>query len=448
VRLLLFWMNGFRVILIYNILLFMVAALGLPLILPVLLASGKLRRTFTKRLGFQHMPDAAGSPELRRSIKGPIWIHALSVGEVLSAVPLVKALKHKNKNYNIYFSVSTRTGFRVANRELTGIAGTIFFYPYDLFFVVRRVVNKVNPALVIIVETDIWPNFLNATARRNVPVVLVNARLSKKSFRGYKRFAFFFRRVFSGFSKICVQSDPDGERFRRLGISADRITVTGNIKFDQDEDPIPIEQLQQWRRRLKIDQGEKVWLAGSTHAGEEAIIRDVFIRLQRKPYRVLLILAPRDPQRAPAVARLFQQGGISTALVSGLSSHDGERVDGVIVDTIGDLRMLYALADMAFIGGSLVTCGGHNPLEPAAFSKPVLFGGDMSDFAAIARMLLESGGARQVRNAADLYAAVSMLMGNRLKAEEMGQNAYRVFCENKGALARNLEIIVNELSDK
>lgn len=437
------------VIIFYNILSFIAAVIGLPLILPALMASDKLRRTFPHRLGLRRLPPAAGRRGAHKNMKGPVWIHALSVGEVLSAIPLAKALKDKMGNDGIFLSVSTRTGFRLANREMTGMVDTIFFYPYDLFFAVRRVVDKVNPALVIIVETDIWPNFLHETARRNVPVVLVNARLSKKSFRGYKRLTFFFRRMFSGFSKICVQSDLDGERFRRLGISSDRIAVTGNVKFDQNEEPVPIERLQQWRQRLKIAPGGKVWLAGSTHAGEEAIIRDAFIRLQDEPYRVLLILAPRDPQRAPAVIRLFQQAGITTALVSQLSLNSKERpADVIVVDTIGDLRALYALADVAFIGGSLVTCGGHNPLEPAAFSKPVLFGGDMSDFAAIARMLLESGGARQVRNAAGLYAAVSMLMGNRLKTEEMGRNAYRVFCENKGAVARSLEIIVNELSDK
>jgi 3-deoxy-D-manno-octulosonic-acid transferase len=162
-----------------------------------------------------------------------------------------------------------------------------------------------------------------------------------------------------------------------------------------------------------------------------------------------LIAAPRDPRRAPAVAQMFQQAGMATVLVSQLpSTGQGGAADVIIVDTIGDLRSLYALADMAFVGGSLVNGGGHNPLEPAAFSMPVLFGKDMSDFAAIAQLLLESGGALQVRDAAELLAAVAMLMENSLKSEEMGRNAYRVFCENKGAVRRNLEIILNELSER
>lgn len=435
------------VIFIYNILLFMAAVLGLPLILPALLVSGKLRRTFPLRLGFQHLPDAVGRPDVGRNIKGPIWIHALSVGEILSAVPLITELKHKSENYNIIVSVSTLTGYEVASRRLTGIVDAIFFCPYDLLFSVRHVVRKINPVLVVIVETDIWPNFLNELTLRKVPVLLVNARLSKKSFGGYKRFAFFFRWVFSGFLKICVQSSQDAERFQQLGIPLDRIAVTGNVKFDQKDDPIPDSQVQRWRRRLKIVSGKKIWLAGSTHDGEEAAVKDVFIRLRRHHFHMTLMVAPRDPRRAAAVVRLFQQAGLTTALVSQLSSNmAAPPADVIIVDTIGDLRALYALADMAFIGGSLVDCGGHNPLEPAAFSKPVLFGPDMSDFSAIARLLLEADGALQVGDAADLFAAVNMLLENSLKGDEMGRNAYRIFCENKGAVRKNLEIILDELS--
>ncbi len=435
-------------IFIYNILLVAAAVLGLPLILTGIVISEKLRRTIPFRMGFIRLPAATGRPAGLKTKKGPIWIHALSVGEVLSAVPLVKELKNKIENDDIFFSVSTRTGHEVACRRLAGVADAIFFHPYDLAFSVKHVVKKVSPRLVVMVETDIWPNFLYEMNRRQVPVVLINARLSKRSFSGYKRLTFFFSRVFSGFTKICVQSSQDAERFQRLGVPLDRITVTGNLKFDQTDDPTPPDRLRQWRERLKIGSEKKVWLAGSTHDGEEAIVKEVFIRLQRSRIDMTLIAAPRDPRRAPAVARLFQQAGITTALVSELSSSgQGAAADVIIVDTIGDLRSLYALADMAFVGGSLVNSGGHNPLEPAAFSMPVLFGRDMSDFAAIAQMLLESGGALQVRDAAELLGAVTMLMENCLKSEEMGRNAYRVFCENKGAVRRNLEIILNELSE-
>ena len=433
----------------YNILLFSVTVLGLPLILSALLASKKLRRTFPFRLGFKGLPAAIECPEVRKNIKGPVWVHALSVGEVLSAVPLVVELKNKMENYSVIFSVSTLTGCEVASQRLSGIVDAIFFYPYDLPFSVRHVVKRINPALVVIVETDVWPNFLHELNLRKVPVLLINARLSKKSFIGYKRFAFIFRWMFSGFLTICVQSYLDAERFRRLGIPSERINVTGNVKFDQNNVSISDDQIASWRRRLKIATEKKVWLAGSTHEGEEAVVKDVFIRLRRNLFSMTLMVAPRDPRRSAAIARLFQQSGIATALVSQLSSNmEAQPADVIIVDTIGDLRALYALADMAFIGGSLVDCGGHNPLEPAAFSKTVLFGPDMSDFSAIAQLLLESGGALQVSDAAELFAAVNMLMENSPKADEMGRNAYRIFCENKGAVARNLEIIVNELSDK
>lgn len=441
--------DGSELMLLYNILLVAAAVLGLPLIAAAVLASAKLRRTLPYRMGLKPLPAAIGRADAAPPAHRPIWIHALSVGEVLSAVPLVKALKVGAPNRSVLFSVSTRTGFDVADRELAATVEAVFFAPYDFSFLIRRMVQRIDPALVVIVETDIWPNFLYETSRRRVPVLLVNARLSQRSLRGYKRVAFWSKWLFSGFAKICVQSHLDAERFGLLGIPADRIALTGNVKFDQPADPVSGDPAQPWRRRLNLPPGGKIWLAGSTHPGEEAVIREVFIRLRQRHPDAVLITAPRDPRRAPGVADQFNACGFATALVSGLAPDGGQPpADVIVVDTIGDLRTLYALADVTFIGGSLVDRGGHNPLEPAAFAKPVLFGTDMSDFAAVAQLLLEAGGGLQVRDAAQLLAAVAMLLADPRKAAAMGQAAGRIFNAHKGAVAKNTEIILNELSGR
>ncbi len=430
------------VIILYNFLLMTLVLIGSPLLLLVVLISAKRRKTLFARLGLNHLSSAEIFSKTRKTKKEVVWIHALSVGEVLAAIPLVKKMKNRMEGRRICFSISTLTGFDVATENLTGVADAIFFFPYDLLFLVKAAASRVNPSLVVIVETDLWPNFLSEMSLRKVPVVLINARLSKKSFNRHRLVPFFIRWIFSGLTRICVPSALDAEKFQKLGIASDRLVVTGNIKFDQTFDPVSAEQIETWRHKLKIAPEKNIFLAGSTHNGEETIIRDAFVHLRRRHEQLVLIIAPRDPKRADSVARLFQQVGISTAFVS---IPPGHAVDVLIVDTIGDLRTLYGLADLAFIGGSLVDCGGHNPLEAAAVAKPVLFGPEMSDFTVISRLLLGSGGAIEVHNGVELSETIDLLLQNRVKAVEMGLKAYEVFRANKGAVDRNMEVILNEL---
>jgi 3-deoxy-D-manno-octulosonic-acid transferase len=301
-------------------------------------------------------------------------------------------------------------------------------------------VAKVEPAIVIIVESDIWPNFLFEMKKRNVPVILVNARLSRRSYSGYKRFLFFFKKLFLSFSKICVQSSEDAHRFSLLGIPPDRIIITGNIKFDQQYDFADSEEMNKLRQSLRIRPSQKILLAGSTHCGEEAILLDAFSRLKKKYPDFILVIVPRNPDRAKSVRRICGSAGFFAVTMSELEEKKAGQ-DVIVVDRIGILKMLYSIADITFVGGSLVNCGGHNPLEPAAFSRPIIFGSDMSDFADISDMLVESGGAVSVNDAEGIYNIVSELLADNHKAGEMGSMAFKVFNANKGAVDKTLNTI-------
>ena len=435
-------------VMFYTILLWTVIVLGLPVAGAGCLLSVKLRKTAVKRLGFSHaaLPCFSGKP---------IWIHALSVGEVRSAAPLARRLYKNDPARSIVFSVSTLTGFQMAQKELPELSKNIFFFPYDVTFLIKKVLNKINPRLVVIVETDIWPHFVSEVKRRGIPLILVNARLSDGSFAGYSRFRFFFKKLFSHFSAIAVQSDLDAARFKSLGVPSENISVAGNLKFDQPFDAQEGARAQAIARKMGLAPGQKIFLAGSVHKGEEPLILDLFKRLRRMDPNLFMMMATRDPGRAGGARRLFEEAGFSSVFLSeaaraesakdghvnGKKWGNGKKWDAAFVDRIGWLRGLYALADAAFVGGSLVKKGGQNPLEPAAFSKPIIFGSDMSDFAEISAKLLENGGALQVHDADGLYDAAKALLSDPEKARRVGTKAHEVFVGNQGALDRALRLI-------
>jgi len=408
----------------------------------MVLISEKRRKTVLQRLGIARLPGECVPGKPGKPVKKHIWLHALSVGEVLSSVPLVKGLKECSNTREIVFSVSTKTGFDIAKQYLTDAVHDIFYFPYDLTFSVKHIVQRIDPAVVVIVETDIWPNFLFEMKKRQVPVVLVNARLSKKSFIGYKRLGLFAKQVFLKFFHIGAQSLEDSGRFQELGVPFHRITVTGNVKFDVTHQIQGSQETDRLRQSMHIQNTRKVFLAGSTHPGEESMLLDAFSRIKHHGNDLLLIVAPRNPERAGSVFRMFNSAGYSVGFMKELKKMSyGKRLDVIIIDTIGLLKKLYAIADIAFIGGSLVNCGGHNPLEPAAFSKPIIFGHDMSDFRDISKMLLYAGGAVQVKDAKDLYNVLLSLMENEKRALEMGKNALGVLTTNKGAVEKTIKVI-------
>jgi 3-deoxy-D-manno-octulosonic-acid transferase len=426
---------------VYNAIIVFTSIITLPLIILWLLFSAKRRQTFFKRLGWGRLP-LAESGSVGANPTRTVWIHALSVGEVLSAVPIVSALAETAEHGRLVFTASTKTGYDIALQRLGRQVSTIVYFPYDIFFALNRRLNQINPSAIIIVETDIWPGFLNAASKRGIPVVLVNARLSDRSYSGYARFRALFAPALRSFRCIGVQTDRDGERFMSLGVSPDSVCRTGNIKFD----PPPLMHPPMSGRELKqmtgLPPNSRLFLTGSIHPEEEVLLLDAFNMIKTAVPEAALITAPRNPQRAEKIARLFSS---SQKTVRYLHQSQQPATEGhteiVIVDKMGVLRDLYAGCDVAFVGGSLCTAGGHNPLEPAEFGKPVLFGPDMRDFREIADLLISAGGARTVSSARDLADAVIALFKAPRKADQMGAKARHVFLSNQGALERTLEII-------
>jgi 3-deoxy-D-manno-octulosonic-acid transferase len=429
-------------VILYNYLILLGFTITIPFLIVLTLTSKKRRETFLKRLGMQPLPGKHALTETAKHEKRPIWVHALSVGETISVVPLVKKLRKRIGHGNIVLSVSTTTGFQIANKVLREDVSAIFYFPYDLMPSVRHVTRKVRPRGVVLVETDIWPSFLFEMKRRGIGVVLVNARISERSARGYGHISFFTKPLFQVFAFVCAQTVKDAGRLERLGVPRQKLRVTGNLKYDREEDPPVFGNQDRMRLSLNIPPGQRVIVAGSTHKGEEEILLDAFLRTNQMIRRLLLIIVPRDPARAESVCRIFQSAGLAADRMGRLKRVDrGPLLDVIVVDRIGLLGRLYALADVAFVGGSLVRRGGQNPLEPALFSKPVLFGPDMSDFEEIAQDLLKAGGALRVDNAVGLSETVIAMLRDHRKARLMGKRAYGVYSANRGAVERTLDVI-------
>jgi len=428
-------------ILAYNLLWMFGGILAIPWLLVSVLVSRKRRKTALQRLGIAVAP---GLKDMKTSGSAfqPLWVHALSVGEVLSAVSLARALKQKYPGRSVVFSASTLAGYETASRLLRNDLNAVCYFPYDLILSVRSVINRIRPALVIIVETDIWPNFLFEMKRRLIPVILVNARLSDRSYSGYLRFSKWTSPVFQCFSFVCAQNGEDARRFRGMGLAADRVTIAGNLKYDSPPDLASENTVRYLRRILTGITHQQCLVAGSTHPGEETMLLKAFSRLKAEIPAICLILAPRDADRASQICSLAASHGLTTELLTRMENVTTlEAPDVVVVNTIGQLRALYALSDVAFVGGSLIDFGGHNPLEPAVFAKPVLFGPHTGDVAESCNRLLASGGARVVHDTDDLFQAVLTLLNSPERAREMGENAFQIFKENQGALEKTLNAI-------
>ena len=416
---------------LYNMLSWLLLLMAWPVLGLAALALPKRRGALWRRLGFQQI--AAPPPaESRR----PVWVHALSVGEVTSAVPLVHQLTEILPDRPVVVSATTRTGFETAERLLGDQAAAVFYFPLDFSPAVCRLVRRVDPALVVIVESDIWPNFLRIMKKRAVPVILANARLSERSFRGYQRLAPLMRPTLRRFAAICAQTTADTERFVALGVDPAFVHTSGNFKFDQAAVPASAEARQELRASLNIDEAADVIVAGSTHPGEEEIIAEAFQRLRSEIGDVLLIIAPRDPARATAVQKIFDKRGITARTLDEVRAGGRGQAVVIVIDTIGLLQTLYAIAAVALIGGSFQDYRGHNPLEPAVYGRPILFGPHMNDFREIADLLTAAGAARRVGDGESLQKTLAELLRQKENADAMGQAARRVFADHRGAAGK------------
>jgi len=405
---------------------------------------GNWQEGFAERLGKY-------DTKLKQAItnRDTLWMHAVSVGEVNLCTQLIRALEPRLPNLKIVVSTTTTTGMGELRRKLPNHISKIY-YPIDYRLFVTRALATVNPVAIVIVEAEIWPNFLWRAHRRGTPVFLVNARLSERSYRGYRRFGFLFKTLFSLFAGVGAQNEADAERLRKLGCRPEAIRIVGSLKYDAaklDE-----------RRRLDVPAllktagakpGAPLLVGGSTHAGEEAILAEQFLRLRACFPDLFLVLVPRHFERSREVGRELTARGVNFAYRTELTTSRPparEPVDCLIVNTTGELKHFYEQATVIFIGKSLTAAGGQNPVEPAALGKAMVFGPNMQNFAQVVGSFLQKDGAVQVKDATELENALENLLADESRREQLGRNALNVIRENLGAVERTVDMIVERVA--
>ena len=377
-----------------------------------------------------------------------LWLHAVSVGEVNVSLQLIAALRPLLAGWKFLVSTTTSTGMGELEKKLPADV-TRIYYPVDFLWTVRRALDSVRPAAVVLVEAEFWPNFLWQVHERGLPVFLANARVSDKSFRGYHRAGFLFRELFGNFTAVGAQNDADAARLRELGCRADTIHITGNAKFDAAAPAggasLDVPAL---LRQLGVPEDAQLLVAGSTHAGEELLLAQMFLRLRERFPKLFLVLVPRHFERTKTVVEELRPTGLHLALRT-------ERTDGktfapgtvacLLVNTTGELRHFYRHASVVFVGKSLTANGGQNPIEPGAMGKAMVFGPHMENFRPIAAEFVAHDGAVQVPDAAALEAAFATLLSDSVRCEQLGTNALRVVQRNQGASERTAEMIAAQL---
>ncbi len=424
---------------IYSTILALAAVVTFPYFLVQGLRHGKYLGSIRARLGY--LPDAIGGP----GNTDALWLHAVSVGELLACQGLVAALKERFPERPLLVSTTTETGFRTAEqrRKSGGLkADAVFFCPFDFGFSVRRVLRRLRPALLLVAETEFWPNLFRQASRAGIPVAVANARVSDRSFPRYRRFRFFFREVLNRATLLLAQSEEDARRLRELGADSTRVRCAGNLKYDTPAAaPLPPwldRQVRRWAEGGAL-------LAGSTAAGEEESLLEAFERLRKQHPALRLIVAPRRPERFDEVARMAAARGFGVARRSLLSSEPGAEIDpGVavlVLDTIGELGAFYRYATVAFVGGSLVPHGGQNILEPAQFARPIIVGPYVHNFREITREFRQAGALQQLASGAELAATLEELFRDAHAAAAMGEAARRLLEANRGATQRAANLI-------
>ena len=375
-----------------------------------------------------------------------IWIHAVSVGEVLTARALLPELRERYPRLRIFLSTTTITGQQIARNNLQYV-DEVFYFPFDLPFIVRRTLRLVKPRLFLVMETEIWPNLMRACHETGVKTVLINGRISSRSYPRYRMGRWFFRRVLANVDRFCMQSDESARRIIDIGADPARVTVTGSLKFDSLDIPgVPgSPTADRGRNRVlryfRMSPDRPVVIAASTLKGEEEPVLEAFQRIRATRGNALLIIAPRKPERFDDVERMARKAGWNVARRSELRVDAEPRHDVVILDTIGELAQLFQVGTLVFVGGSLVDAGGHNILEPAVFGKPIVFGPYMQNFAEIAQTFLDHGAALQVRNGRELETTLLELLGDSVRRASLGAAARALVEANRGARGASLGVI-------
>src|SRR6201996_3424534 len=422
-------------LIIYTFALFMVLVFGLPYWLLMMATNGKYRDGLSERLGF--VPGRLREGDPRKTI----WVHAVSVGEVLAASRLVNELSACAPQYRVLLSTTTQTGQRLA-RERTGSNHT-FYFPLDFPWIVRRYLRSLDPVLLVLVETEFWPNLLTACRRSSIPVAVVNGRISDRSLPRYLRLRGIWKQILSGVSIVMAQSEEDAKRLKAIGAPSGRVSFAGNLKFDvRSAEPAAITTM----LREKLVPGTRVLVCGSTLDGEEEILLDGFQQLLKIFPDCVMILAPRHPERFARVAGLLKNRKERFVRRSNWMKRPAKIKPGTVIllDSIGELASVYALASVAFVGGSLVEGGGHNPLEPAQFAVPVVMGSHYANFRAIIDTLLQAEGLK-LATKETLVPMLENLLTDLDAANALGVRALEVFHHQSGATGRAVTALLGLL---
>ena len=406
--------------------------------LPYLVVTGRYKYGLRNRFGF--LPDKVNSICARQRI---IWVHAVSVGEMKAAGILAPLLRKAFPSHTIVFSTVTHTGNKVAKTIATEKEG-VFYLPFDISFITDKVVRAVKPEIFISMETEFWPNLVDSLYKSGARLILANGRISNRSYPRYKKGKFFISRLLKKFSLILMQSDQDAARIIALGAPKEKVSVTGNLKFD-----IPLLNLDnkrlELRKKLSLDEKEILIIAGSTHKGEEKAVIDCFVRLKKEYNNLRLLIAPRHIERAEEIENILTESGLEPVKIYFLSiGHIANCAKPVfILDTIGELRSMYSAADIVFVGGSLVKKGGQNPIEPASLMKPIIFGKYTFNFQDVIRIFLENDSGVEVDGKAGLYSALKLFVDNPGYRNKLGINARDTIIKNSGSSQRTIDLILN-----
>ena len=426
---------------LYSVLIVAFCAVMSPYLVYQAVRYRKYIRNLPQRLGylprsFNHDADES------------IWIHAVSVGEVLTARALLPELRERYPRLRLFLSTTTMTGQQIARNNVQYV-DEVFYFPFDLGFIVNRTLRLVKPRLFIMMETELWPNLLRACHRDGVKTMLVNGRISSRSYPRYRLARPFFRRVLRHVDRFCMQSDESARRIVDIGAEQPRVVVTGSLKFDSLEIPGASASADRGRNRVlryfRVSAGRPVIIAASTLRGEEEPVLDAFQRIRATMTNTLLIIAPRKPERFDEVERLARRAGWNVARRTELRVDAEPRCDVVILDTMGELAQIYQVATVVFVGGSLVDAGGHNILEPAVFGKPIVFGPHMHNFTEIARTFLDNGAAIQVATGRELEPVLQDLLGDPVRRARLGAGARALVEANRGARNKTLAAIAQLL---
>jgi 3-deoxy-D-manno-octulosonic-acid transferase len=425
---------------LYSILLGVGVLALLPRFLFDALRHGKYAAGLAERAGRLPQFDSGGRPV--------VWLHCVSVGEAQAARPLARALLARYPRHALVVSTTTLTGQRVAREAFANEAALVFYFPFDWKWSVRRALRAVSPSAVLVMETELWPRFFRECRRRGVPVALVNGRISEKSFGRYRLIRFFIRRVLSDLSLAAMQTEADAARVRSLGLAPERIRIAGNVKFDM-EDAGSVALTEELRERFELNNGRPLVVAASTHAPEERVALEAYklISDSNVKTRPRMLLAPRHPERFGEVAAMLDASGLRWSRRGAQHDTSDAECDLILLDSIGELRAVYPLAEVVFVGGSIAHVGGHNILEPALAARCIITGPHTSNFKAIVETFLEHEALVQLPHAEDAEAAPVLaralreLLEDDAKRLRAGERARAVLEQNRGATARTVELL-------